>query len=569
MSIVGKAEFLPNEFIGSEVKDRNGEVCAGLKIVTDLTGLSYDSNNGIVKLDAYPGEDLLYLQKTERVVTIRKSGFAPLQIILNEYGIRLESGRVWQIKVTGDQKTSDSFPVVILTTPDGTEKIINGDRKGTGTAFQLPEGKHTLRIEKNGYKTIEETIEVSSSQLVFSFTMEMISQQIVEIRSVPKEVQIFIDGMPEGVTDNQIFRFPGTYKIRLTKPGYFDLEEELTVTENGENKFAYNLIKSSGTLNLTVTPADAEIEINGKSYGIQRSIDISPGTHSLVVKRRNFREHRETLNISIGGSLNKTINLEAITGNLQVRVNPIDAKVTLKQDGRIIDNWTGAKIINNLTVGNYTLEAALSGYETTTKQITVTEDKTTIEEITLKQVTKVVQPPSSITSGACGAPITYAGKTYNTVKIGRQCWLTENLDYNTNSGSWCYDDKEENCDKYGSLYNWETAKRVCPPGWRLPTKSDFEKLKSAVNNNSNALKSVGEGSGNGAGTNTSGFSALLAGSRNYTGYVYRLGNGAYFWSSTEYGAADASGLYLGNSGSNVGLNVLNKSGGFSVRCLQD
>jgi len=68
------------------------------------------------------------------------------------------------------------------------------------------------------------------------------------------------------------------------------------------------------------------------------------------------------------------------------------------------------------------------------------------------------------------------GKKYRYAKIGLQIWMTENLNYDFPSRK-CYDDEEEMCDKHGSLYDWEMAKKVCPNGWHLPHEAEWQELE--------------------------------------------------------------------------------------------
>ena len=191
-----------------------------------------------------------------------------------------------------------------------------------------------------------------------------------------------------------------------------------------------------------------------------------------------------------------------------------------------------------------------------------------------------------------GVPtVFYSGKTYNTIQIGTQCWLKENLDVGTmingldtakNNGiieKYCYNNDPANCTTYGGLYQWNEAmqyvttprtKGICPTGWHIPDTSEFITLATAVNLDGNALKAVGQGQGSGAGTNTSGFSALLAGFRDFSsGGFYILGHNGNFWSSTEGGPLSEYLIFLYYFDSNIVFIYYFKDYGFSVRCLKD
>jgi uncharacterized protein (TIGR02145 family) len=189
--------------------------------------------------------------------------------------------------------------------------------------------------------------------------------------------------------------------------------------------------------------------------------------------------------------------------------------------------------------------------------------------------------------------VLYEGKIYHTVQIGSQCWLKENLDAGTmvnsntqadsmrNNGileKYCFDNDTANCTAYGGLYQWNEAMQysttpgtqgICPPDWHIPTLAEFQTLRVTVNHDGNSLKAVGQGIAGGVGTNTSRFSALLAGYRFSLGGFNSLGYDAYFWSSSEYDASFPYCLYLFNLESYIILYDTLKELGFSVRCVKD
>jgi len=199
----------------------------------------------------------------------------------------------------------------------------------------------------------------------------------------------------------------------------------------------------------------------------------------------------------------------------------------------------------------------------------------------------------------CGNPITDSrdGQSYNTVLIGTQCWMKENLNVGTringsqgqmNNGiieKYCSGNLESNCDVYGGLYQWnemmqyitsEGAQGICPSGWHLPSHAEWTMLTDYLGGESVAggkMKEAGLthwASPNTGATNESGFTALPGGYRDLGGGFYDLTIHALFWSSSQVDAANAWPRYLYYDFENVYSATGNvKTFGFSARCVQD
>lgn len=189
------------------------------------------------------------------------------------------------------------------------------------------------------------------------------------------------------------------------------------------------------------------------------------------------------------------------------------------------------------------------------------------------------------------------GQEYSTVLIGTQCWMAENLNIGTMiSGNqnqtnnqifekYCYDNLPGNCSVYGGLYQWnemmqyttlEGAQGICPPngGWHIPTDDEWATLVDFLGGGPAAggkMKEAGTihwNPPNTGATNSSGFTALPAGSRYINSIFYELGTNAYFWSSTEYNTVNAWRQILSSQDGGINNHNDSKVSGFSVRCLK-
>jgi len=104
-------------------------------------------------------------------------------------------------------------------------------------------------------------------------------------------------------------------------------------------------------------------------------------------------------------------------------------------------------------------------------------------------------------------------KKYRIVKINEQIWMAENLNYDA-IGSKCYNNDQDNCEKYGRLYDFATAKKACPPKWHLPNPDEWKTLVDFAGGKEVAGKNLKAKSGwekSGNGTDIYGFSALPGG----------------------------------------------------------
>lgn len=194
------------------------------------------------------------------------------------------------------------------------------------------------------------------------------------------------------------------------------------------------------------------------------------------------------------------------------------------------------------------------------------------------------------------------GNKYLTIKIGDQVWMAENLkttlfsnrqaipEIRANSDwgrpinspevvkpGWSYyqNDPANNI-FHGKLYNWyaiSDTRNCCPEGWKIPSKSDFEKLVNSLGSETEALQKIKK-----EGTiwpqidlanNQSGFSAFPSGYRNNGGSFDGLGLNTSFWLSDPVPNANAFyGMAIFSGIESVVWNGYQKEFGLSVRCIK-
>ena len=176
------------------------------------------------------------------------------------------------------------------------------------------------------------------------------------------------------------------------------------------------------------------------------------------------------------------------------------------------------------------------------------------------------------------ATLTYNGKTYNTIQIGKQVWMVDNLNEDSFGGT-CYNNNPANCVNSGRLYTWNEAQTVNISGWHLPTDKEWGDLEVALGmNDSERNRPFGNLNTGGnttlpladklkSGGSYNCFNFVTAG--HYSGTFMHLSNDVYYWTASENGG---EGIFraLFNSSRFIQRGKVPKSNnGFTIRLVKD
>ena len=191
------------------------------------------------------------------------------------------------------------------------------------------------------------------------------------------------------------------------------------------------------------------------------------------------------------------------------------------------------------------------------------------------------------------------GNIYKTIAIGTQTWMAENLRttkyrngdaipevtsdtawLNIGAGAYCNYENNKNIDTiatYGRLYNWYTVsdnRNIAPTGWHIPSDADWSTLITFLGDATVAggkLKEIGTthwNSPNAYVDNSTGFTALPGGERQYDGTFTGLGYFSHNWSSSTFNGTPYY-RYVSYMSPIAGVNYIFRSFGMSVRCVRD
>jgi len=627
--------------ITNPVIDQNGEKCALIKVVTTETGFGWEGGMlGITKVEPKLGEFWVYIPHGAKKITIKHAQLGILRDYI--YTEAIYEATVYEMVITTDEVTTivkkreiKSVWLMINSNPSGADLYIDDVFVGQ-TPFQkkLKKQKYNFRLSKVKYQSTAGIVDLTDIEDKKLMEVNLKSDfGKINITSEPENgASVFLDDINiSKITPCIINEIKsGTHRITLRKEWYEPITKEFTILAEEEKSFNIDLIQSFGELKITTNPkADIFIDNEMKGSG-EYNCRLSPGIYSVKAQKAKHHDDTQSIEISVGDVKDIKLNLTPQYGILDIASTPWDANISIEDK-----NYGKTPItIKNLLVGTYTVKFTKEGYVPLTKTINIKENETEVINVELSSGKKITinstpqgaklyidneyigttpqtlslsleshsfklkkdkykdyQSTKTITNSNNGLIIemeaivlTFTdqrdGQTYKIVTIGKQVWMAENLNYKTKD-SWCYENKNANCDKYGRLYNYDAAMKSCPSGWHLPSDDEWCTLTTYIDPtvNCNAtgysgadagykMKSTSNWHSNGNGSNAYGFSALPGGYRSSSGNFNYIEKNAYFWSSAEDGT-NAWYRHLYYSYDRVGRSHYSRGHGFSVRCVKD
>lgn len=333
-------------------------------VYSDLDGLDFRSSVGGINQQTYnerAGRYEILVSPQLQILFVAAPGFIEQRVSL----INPEPNSVFYYHIK-QSRGEDEADVIFSVVPNDAKLLVNGVPTKINSEVYVPKGMAKIRLEREGFATIVDSIEISSVQANYRYSMEKVVVEPVKIRTNVSDVKVEIDGKEKGVTDRNgafdDFLYPGTYNIRLSKLGYLTQEQSIVVQSKEENKLVINLPTNRGMLVLKSAQSGVRILVNGQEQSKNR-LDVIVGRYLIEASKEGYEDFQKYVNVKRNKVTEVNVQLELKKGELQFRVTPFDAEVKLQnEDGKVVEKWTGIKFLPDLPIGNYVVEVKASGY---------------------------------------------------------------------------------------------------------------------------------------------------------------------------------------------------------------
>ncbi len=404
-----------------ERKDANGNSCALVKVQLATVGAQF-SPNIVGNVEYKVNEYWVYLPTINKHLEVKHPNFLTKDVIFADYGVKLEPKTTYSLVLaipeggTTQQIVTSQYLMFNVKPADAIVEV-NGEvwtnTNGVSRKF-VPFGEYSYSVEANNYHSTKGTVTVNdpNNKTVVNVNLKPAfgSVKIPATGSLDGAV-VYIDNKKVGYVPCLGEYIPsGVHRVRVTKPMYKSLEQEITVKDGEVTVFFPELTENFATVTLSVDN-NAQIIVNDelKASGTWTG-KLEYGDYNIKTQKAGHREQAKVYTIS-AASNHQTIALThptPIYGSVNISVLPDESDVFI--DGKKVG--TTPLFLQNILVGNHKLEVKKDGYQAMSDIITVEEGRTYGMEN--KELTKGSQAPAVKVNGIS---LSVNGVSFNMVKV--------------------------------------------------------------------------------------------------------------------------------------------------------
>ncbi|WP_048145600.1 PEGA domain-containing protein [Methanoplanus limicola] len=352
---------------------------------------------GILSVNSTPGGAKIYLNGVDSGYLTNKTldklqvGSYNVTVTLSGY----ESSSQEEVKVTQNNITAVDFllsrnagTLQVNSTPVGASIWLDGVDTGNvtnSTFVDLPVGSHIVNLTLSGYENSSQVVDVTVDNTTLADFTLVRNAGTLQVNSTPSGASIWLDGVDTGNVTNSTFPdlSVGSHTVNLTLSGYENSSKVVDVTVDNTTLADFTLVRNAGTLQVNSTPVGASIWLDGVNTGnVTNSTftDLSVGSHTVNLTLSGYENSSQVVDVTVDNTTLADFTLVRKAGTLQVNSTPSGASISLNGiDTGKTTNWTFA----DQSVGSYTVNVTLSGYENSSKVVDVTFDNTTLADFTL------------------------------------------------------------------------------------------------------------------------------------------------------------------------------------------
>ncbi len=333
---------------------------------------------------ALPGDYLL---------TVEKPGYEKLQI-----PVSLDFGKASALKL---QLKKLPGLLSLETRPPGAALTIDGKPQGTTPIVDLPlsAGAHSLKVEAERYRTIEQVLEVVGLGERQSLSLELQPDWApVSISSEPPGAEILENGESIGRTPATLELVEGEHVLLLKLAGFKSHRQPLSVVAGKAQMLSsIELTPADGRLTLKTSPTGGVVSVDGKYKGVAPlEIPLASGeSHRIKVTKAGFASRELSLTLEPDQTRELVVEFSPLKGVLFVTGEPGDATL-------LVDGQERGKAINRLELnaGRHLIEVRKRGYTSYRTEMQVDAGGSHTLEVVLKK--KGTNPPSGLPASAAG-----------------------------------------------------------------------------------------------------------------------------------------------------------------------